>query len=60
VLGVVTIIFACAWFCCVAVAVHFAASKVRENRTFWQMQEKVTSCILVALCLRLALNKRAQ
>jgi len=59
-LGVITIIFACAWFCCVAAAVHLAGPKIRENRTFWQMQEKVTGCILVALGLRLALKKRAQ
>ena len=58
-LGVITIIFACAWFCGVAAAVHFAGSKIRENRTFWQIQEKVTGCILVALGLRLALEKRA-
>jgi threonine/homoserine/homoserine lactone efflux protein len=43
----------------VATAVHFAGSKIRENRTFWQIQEKVTGCILVALGLRLALEKRA-
>src|SRR5262249_23215661 len=59
-LGVITIIFACAWFCCVAAAVLLAGPKIRENRTFWQMQEKVTGCILVALGLRLALKKRAQ
>ena len=58
-LGVITIIFACACLCCVAAAVHVAGSKIRENRTFWQMQEKVTGCILVAPGLRLALEKRA-
>jgi hypothetical protein len=40
--------------------VHFAGSKIRENRTLWQIQEKVTGCILVVLGLRLALEKRAQ
>ena len=59
-LGVITIVFACGWFCCVAAAVHFAGSKVRENRTLWQIQEKVSGCILVGLGLRLALEKRAQ
>jgi hypothetical protein len=44
----------------VAAAVHFAGSKIRENRTLWQVQEKVTGCILVVLGLRLALEKRAQ
>jgi threonine/homoserine/homoserine lactone efflux protein len=60
VLGLITIIFACAWFCCVAAAVHFAGSKIREKRMFWQIQQKVTGCILVALGLRLALEKRAR
>jgi len=59
-LGVITIVFACGWFCSVAAAVHFAGSKIRENRTLWQIQEKVTGCILVVLGLRLALEKRAQ
>ena len=59
-LGVITIVFACGWFCCVAAAVHFAGSKIRENRRLWQIQEKVTGCILVVLGLRLALEKRAQ
>ena len=58
-LGLITIIFASAWFCCVAAAVHFAGSKIRERRMFWQIQQKVTGCILVALGLRLALEKRA-
>ena len=59
ILGIITIIFACAWFCCVATAVHFTGSKIRENKTYWQVQKKVTGCILVALGLRLALEKRA-
>jgi RhtB (resistance to homoserine/threonine) family protein len=59
ILGIITIIFACAWFCCVPTAVHFAGSKIRENKTYWQVQKKVTGCILVALGLRLALEKRA-
>ena len=59
VLGLITIVFASAWFCCVAAAVHFAGSKIRERRMFWQIQQKVTGCILVALGLRLALEKRA-
>jgi threonine/homoserine/homoserine lactone efflux protein len=58
-LGIVTIIFASTWFSCVATAIHFAGSKVRENKTFWWIQEKMTGCILVALGLRLAFEKRA-
>jgi threonine/homoserine/homoserine lactone efflux protein len=46
-LGIVTIIFACSWFSCVATAVHFAGAKIRGNKTFWWIQEKVTGCILV-------------
>jgi RhtB (resistance to homoserine/threonine) family protein len=57
-LGIVTIIFACTWFSCVATAIHFARSRIRENKTFWWIQEKVTGCILVALGLRLAVEKR--
>ncbi len=57
-LGIVTIIFACTWFSCVATAIHFAGSRIRESKTFWWIQEKVTGCILVALGLRLAVEKR--
>lgn len=57
-LGIATIIFACTWFSCVATAVHFAGSRIRENKTFWWIQEKMTGCILVALGLRLAVEKR--
>jgi threonine/homoserine/homoserine lactone efflux protein len=57
-LGIVTILFACTWFSCVAAAIHFAGSRIRENKTFWWIQEKVTGCILVALGLRLAVEKR--
>jgi RhtB (resistance to homoserine/threonine) family protein len=57
-LGIVTIIFACTWFSCVATAIHFARSRIRENKTFWWIQEKVTGCILVAPGLRLAVEKR--
>jgi threonine/homoserine/homoserine lactone efflux protein len=57
-LGIVTTLFACAWFSCVAAAIHFAGSKIRENKTFWRIQEKVTGCILIGLRLRLALEKR--
>ncbi|HZC36138.1 MAG TPA: LysE family translocator [Chthoniobacterales bacterium] len=57
-LGIATIIFACSWFSCVAMAVHFAGAKIRRNKTFWRIQEKVTGCILVAFGLRLALEER--
>ena len=57
-LGIATIFFACTWFSCVATAIHFAGSRIRENKTFWWIQEKVTGCILVALGLRLAVEKR--
>jgi len=59
-LGIVTIIFACTWFSCVATAIQFAGSRIRENKTFWWIQEKVTGCILVALGLRLAVEKRVR
>jgi RhtB (resistance to homoserine/threonine) family protein len=58
-LGSATIIFACAWFSGVAAIIHFAGSKIRQNKTFWRIQEKMTGCILVALGVRLALEKRA-
>jgi threonine/homoserine/homoserine lactone efflux protein len=54
----VSIIFACTWFSCVATAIYFAGSRIRENKTFWWIQEKVTGCILVVLGLRLAVEKR--
>jgi RhtB (resistance to homoserine/threonine) family protein len=57
-LGIVTIIFACSWFPCVATVVYFAGAKIRGNKTFWWIQEKVTGCILVAFGLRLALEER--
>jgi threonine/homoserine/homoserine lactone efflux protein len=57
-LGIVTILFACTWFSLVAATIHFAGGRIRENRMFWWIQEKVTGCILIALGLRLAFEKR--
>jgi hypothetical protein len=36
----------------------FTGMALRENRMFWWIQEKVTGCILIALGLRLAFEKR--
>lgn len=57
-LGIVTILFACTWFSLVAATIHFAGSTIRENRMLWWVQEKVTGCVLIALGVRLAFEKR--
>jgi threonine/homoserine/homoserine lactone efflux protein len=57
-LGLMTSAFAWTWFSSVAITIHFVGTRIRENKVFWWIQERITGCILITLGLRLALERR--